>query len=88
MAIDSTYKLERPRGRVWLAAVNGISLARMEGRAANGEQRKQLTDAEAEDQIIATLAEFEGRLDPAGDFRLDVVTLRGELEQRRALRRP
>jgi hypothetical protein len=88
MATDPTSELARPRGPLWLAAVNGDIVPRMGGQAANGESQRQLTDAEAEDQIIATLAEYEDRLDPASDFRLDVVTLRAELEQRRAQRRP
>ena len=88
MEIDPTSELARPGGPLRLAAVHGDILPLMGGQAANGEQEQRLSDREAEDRLIATLAEFEDRLDPAGEFRLDVVTLRVELEQRRAQRRP
>lgn len=47
---------------------------------------KPLRDREAEDMLVEMLRTFVDRLDPGGDFRLDVAILVATLEQRRARR--
>lgn len=54
----------------------------------NGEDREEawLTDAQAEDQLAATLSELCGRLDPASSLLVELRAALARLEHRRARR--
>ena len=86
MAIDATSKVANNRRRLW----NGAKLSVVGGAPANGEQQRSLSSTEAEDRLVAFLTELEQDIDPhddPDDFRVDVLILRGDVEQRRAQRR-
>jgi hypothetical protein len=69
-----------------LAAVNGRRLDGVEG--ANGEERipHTLTEAAAEDELIASLADLRERIPEDGDLRYEITMLLARFEQRRARR--
>jgi hypothetical protein len=65
-----------------------LRLATTAGRAVRGRAHptRPLTDAEAEDELVAVLAAMYPRLDAAGDFRVEISLILARLEQRQARR--
>jgi hypothetical protein len=73
--------------RLRLVCVDGVMVTAM-GDANGEESGPELSESEGELELIRTLTALQRDLDPATDFRVEVMELLARLERRQARRRP